>query len=478
MNKLLSFFILFVLFAIGFSACKDDYEDYSSSPGDVLAFSHDTLSFDTLFSTIGSTTKKLMVYNHNKKPLLISSIQLSGIGRSGFRINVDGRAGHSFSNVEIRPNDSMYVFVETTLKENNNNNPIIMLDSIVFITNTVKQQVILEAYGQDAYICKNGCIIETDSVFKNDKPYLIYDSLVVRENATLTIPEGTSLFMREKARINIRGVLKITGSRDKPVTIRGERLGSLLGISYDKLPGQWAGMYFYPSSFHNEINYAHIRNGVHGISLDSSSLENPKLKIANSVLTNVYYNLFSAVSCDVEAENCEFSNAGQALVSLNGGKYSFTHCTLANYFVWENRKTASLIFKNYIKKGKTDIPIPLLQANFYNCIVYGSSTSEISFDKTETVSDFNYRMDYCLVKMNYEDLNTSYITNYILNKDPMFKTIDRDNVIFDFRLKTGSPAINKGNITYALSVPEDMNGVSRVSDEAPDMGAYEWTPSQ
>ncbi len=483
MSRSFLFIIIISLFTGSFIACDDNYEDYSTSPNDVLSFSTDTLSFDTIISTIGSRTKKFMIYNHNSKPLQISTIYLAGAGNSGFRLNVDGKSGSSFSNVEIRSEDSLYVFVETTLKENSTNNPIVMLDSIIFQTNTVNQKVILQAYGQDAYIWKKGAVIETDSILKNDKPYLIYDSLVVRKNTTLIIPEGITIYMHDRAKIEIYGTLKILGSREKPVTIRGERMDYLLGISYDKLPGQWNGIRFYEESYENEINYAHIRNGIHGMALDSSNLDRSKLKLYNSVLTNVYYKLFNAVHCSIEAGNCEFSNAGESLVSLNGGKYKFTQCTLANYFVWSSRKSASLQFKNYKKDGETVVPLPLSQADFFNCIVYGSNTSEISTDAADAAKnpgiDFNYHMDYCLIKMKYEDLSTTYITNYILNKDPQFKTIDRENYVYDFRLDTGSPAIDSGSSSYVTPVfSTDMNGIPRSTGENPDRGAYEWIQSE
>ena len=480
MNKPLFLILVSILSASLFSACKDNYEDYSTSPNDVLTFSHDTLRFDTLFSTIGSSTKYILVYNNNKKPLLISSISLAD-GNNGFRLNVDGEKGSSFNNVEIREKDSIYIFVETTLKENNNNIPIDLFDSLVFITNTVKQQVILQAAGQDAYIWKKGGIIESDSTLKNDKPYLIYDSLIVKEGATLTIPEGTTLYLHDKAKIDVHGTLKIQGKQGNPVTIRGDRLDKLWDISYDLRPGQWAGIQIYPESFNNEINHARIRNGVHGIQCDSSDVSQSKLKITNTILTNVYYNLLTATNCDIEASNCEFSNAGGALASLTGGSYSFVHCTFANHFTG-SRSGASLYLRNYKMKSNAQnpedtTPLPLLKADFLNSIITGQMISEIYFDKVNEEKHpniaFNYRMDHCLLKMKYEDLSTSNITNYILNEKPEFGNLnDYKDYVFSFLLKPESPAIDKGSAAYMI--PTDMNGEYRPTGTNPDLGAYEW----
>ena len=52
---------LFVILSL--SACKRDFFD-ESGPGE-LQFSADTIIFDTLFTSVGSTTQTLKVYNRN-----------------------------------------------------------------------------------------------------------------------------------------------------------------------------------------------------------------------------------------------------------------------------------------------------------------------------------------------------------------------------------------------------------------------------
>ncbi|MBN1199267.1 MAG: hypothetical protein JXA23_07940, partial [Bacteroidales bacterium] len=58
--------LLFVLLAAVitfFSSCKKDKID--TAPSSTLSFSTDTLFFDTVFTTIGSVTQRLVVYNTN-----------------------------------------------------------------------------------------------------------------------------------------------------------------------------------------------------------------------------------------------------------------------------------------------------------------------------------------------------------------------------------------------------------------------------
>ena len=119
--------------------CAD--ENFSSNPSHLLAFSQDTLSFDTVFTSIGSATAKIKVYNPNKEALKISSIVLANAANSGFKVNVDGEKGTQFSDIEIQGKDSMHIFVEVKINPLDRDNPVLMKDSLVFITNGVKQDI-------------------------------------------------------------------------------------------------------------------------------------------------------------------------------------------------------------------------------------------------------------------------------------------------------------------------------------------------
>ena len=117
-------FIIIIFLTL--SACDELDDHYATNPAYRLSFSTDTLAFDTVFSTVGSTTKQLMIYNKNDEPLNIESILLASGETTGFRINVDGRKGSTFNNVSILEQDSMYVFVEVTVNPNNGNQPLLV----------------------------------------------------------------------------------------------------------------------------------------------------------------------------------------------------------------------------------------------------------------------------------------------------------------------------------------------------------------
>ena len=88
---------------------------FLTDPSVMLEFSADTIIFDTVFTTVGSTTEILKFYNRENQAIEVSSIYLAGGSASQFRINVDGISGTEFENIEIPAEDSLFIFVEVTV---------------------------------------------------------------------------------------------------------------------------------------------------------------------------------------------------------------------------------------------------------------------------------------------------------------------------------------------------------------------------
>lgn len=477
---LLPFFLLFLIYG-----CSDLEDNYSTNPNHTLAFSTDTIAFDTVFTTVSSATKKLMVYNRNKEALNIQSISLASQGNSGFRINVDGRKGTEFNDIGILSKDSMYVFVEVTVDPQDRNNPFELKDSLQFMLNGGKQSVLLQAYGQDAIIIKEGLFINNDTTITSDRPYLIYDSLVVSPNATLTIEAGTGFYLRNNAKINIFGTIKALGTLNSPVVFRGDRLDDLIAgeLSFDHVPGQWGGLTFFPESYNNVFQHTSIRNGKNGIICLPSTTEQPKITFTSSQVKNMSGNLLYSENCHIEAYNTEFSNAEDSLLALSGGKYRFTHCTIANFIKIKSRTEAqSVILQN--NKGITGKQsFPIEQAYFENCIIDGSKSQETGEIKIESSGDFSYHFTNCLLRQKNDFAQT---TNCVFNEGINANSYKlngnkEENYIFDYRLKTdkdgNSKAIGKADIEIARLYPQDRYGVTRISDSIlPDIGAYQYVP--
>ena len=107
----------FFYLIIGISAiisCNPE-NSFVTDSGAKLEFSKDTLQFDTVFTELGSATRILKVYNRHDKSIRISKIMLAEAPNSSFRINIDGISGTSAHDIEIAPNDSMYIFGEVTI---------------------------------------------------------------------------------------------------------------------------------------------------------------------------------------------------------------------------------------------------------------------------------------------------------------------------------------------------------------------------
>ena len=175
--KIWSVLCAFVV-AIVVSSCTDERE-FSTDPSHRLAFSCDTVAFDTLFTDVSSATQILLIYNRNKEDLSISHVAIAGGEMSPYRVNIDGLAGEMFSDLAIRGGDSMYVFVEVTVDPRGQDEPFEVRDSLQFLLESgIGQQVIFTASGQDATVLR-GEVIDTDTRLTAQRPYLIYDSLRV-----------------------------------------------------------------------------------------------------------------------------------------------------------------------------------------------------------------------------------------------------------------------------------------------------------
>ena len=220
-------------------SCMD--EKFSSDPSHTLAFSADTVSFDTLFTGIGSATRLLKVYNRHDKSLMFS-VQLADKANSGFRVNVDGRTDVGvtrFDGLSVRGGDSLYIFIELTAAARNSADIGMIKDSLVFVTNGTRQDVKLIAYGRDATTL-HAPVVSRDTTFTAHRPIIIHDSLVVAEGATLTCEAGTSLYFHDKAGMIVRGRLVVSGEPGREVVLRGDRTDRLFPyLPYDRVPGQW-----------------------------------------------------------------------------------------------------------------------------------------------------------------------------------------------------------------------------------------------
>ena len=218
-------------------SCED--EKYLTSSDVKLQFSVDTVMFDTVFTSVGSITQHLKIYNPYSQKVLISSIKLASGDASNFRLNVNGVPANEVNNVEIAPLDSMYIFVEVTVDPNGQSLPLIVKDSIEFVTNSNRQDVDLMAWGQNFKLIRKELIGTT--TWTNEKPYLVYNYAFVDSNATLTIEPGTKVFFHKEAGLYVKGKVIARGTVDNPILFHADRLED----EYKDVPDQWSGVVLY-----------------------------------------------------------------------------------------------------------------------------------------------------------------------------------------------------------------------------------------
>ena len=156
-------------------------DEYSMSPADRLAFSADTVSFDTVFSGQPTTTSSFEVYNPTRKSIRLKNVYLEGEGNSVFRVNVDGvfleNGRLSDSEVEIPARDSIRIFVMANIADQGTSDVKKWEDKLVLQTEGgAEDRIVLEACSQDARRL-NALVLDKDTVFSSALPYIVKDSL-------------------------------------------------------------------------------------------------------------------------------------------------------------------------------------------------------------------------------------------------------------------------------------------------------------
>lgn len=507
------YFLLLLSGIIAVSSCRNDFET-TLSTGD-LRFSKDTIFLDTVFTNIGSSTFNLKVYNDSDEAITIPTVRLGEGEASNYRLNVDGVPGKTFENVEILANDSIFVFVETTvdiLETGTATNQFLYTDQIQFDQAGLQQEVELVTLVQDAIflfadrdettgivetLTINGVdtalegryLLDDELTFTNEKPYVVYGYMAVGDPTgntpkTLTMQPGarvhfhadSGIIVADNATLTINGALSTDEiALENEVILEGDRLETI----FSEVPGQWGTILLTDGSVNNSVNYATIKNATVGI-LNESSTDTgaPNLTIANSQIYNAsavgLLNRFSTV----EAHNTVVNNCGQfSLLVQIGGSYNFTHCTFGNSWNSSFRSTPAVFLDNTLTTNDAILVGELSEANFVNSIIYGNQSEEIGFNN-DTAAPFNFKFTNSLLRFEdtfgqfdgiaeYDFNNTALYENVILNQDPDF-----DNP-FENRLRIGeaSAGNNLGLQSAALLFPTDIIGTDRTS--APDIGAYQ-----
>jgi hypothetical protein len=511
MRKL--YILLFLGILISMSSCRNEFNFQPSTGG--LTFSRDTVYLDTVFTNIGSSTYRLKVYNKSNKDISIPKIQLQKGTASKYRLMVDGLTGvdadnsgygdgKEFNNVELLANDSLFVFIEVTADVTSANpTDFLYTDKIEFTNISGPAQVVdLVTLIQDAYFLYpkkfSDGTTETlpigdseiygfyldhsdpangdEYIWNNSKPYVVYGYAAVPTGETLNVQAGARIHFHDNsglivgngATLKINGSLSTTAALENEVIFEGDRLEP----GFSDVPGQWGTIWLTQGSTNNEINHVTIKNAVVGLLIDSN--DGNYMTIKNSQIYNSSNIGIYAKTAKIKGENLVINNAGQASLACTlGGNYEFKQCTFNNN--WASSKQVAVLLNNYYKdENNVAVGFDLAQADFYNCIIFGSNQVELLLDKNTAGNWTTPLFSKCQVKFNntnnqftnnpdYQFINDTL--NIIKNGNPNFFDINNNQLI----IGADSAAKDFGN---DVGVPIDLNGVSRNLPNI-DLGAYQ-----
>ncbi|MCU0443151.1 MAG: right-handed parallel beta-helix repeat-containing protein [Bacteroidia bacterium] len=446
--------------------CRKD-DEFTKDPSATLRFSTDTVMFDTVFTQVGqqrplSITKQFWVINPNNKGVKVT-IFLAGNIYGLYKLNIDGEATDRIQEKEIRANDSIAVFVQVYLNSVNQNTPFIVTDQIVFETNGNKQDIDLVAYAQDAIYLNNQVLscAAGNLHWTADKPYVIYDSVLVPKGCILTIDAGARIHSHVQSSILIAGTLVVNGTSQRPVVFEGDRLDP----DYRNRAGQWAGIRLLAGSVNNAISYATIKNGVIGLQVDSASAnENPNLLLRNSTITNMLAAGLLGYSSEITAINNVISDCGQfTFYGALGGNYRLYYNTFSSSGIFFNRQNPQFLLDNSPLKNEAGAIIASFPLSFtlYNNIIYGSEEEEIIINQNAEGAAITADIRTNLIRTKLPVLNTG---GNLLNIDPQFVNVQEQNL----RLQPTSPAKTKAT---PITITTDFTDAPRGA--LPTIGAYE-----
>ncbi|RZK59110.1 MAG: hypothetical protein EOO91_06140 [Pedobacter sp.] len=453
--------VLCLMTSLLFAACNKD-EDITFDVDAKIAFSTDSVLFDTVFTAIGSSNRRLKIYNPNSKAIIINTIKLSGGNASAYSLNINGIATTETAELKINGNDSINVFVKVNINPTLQNLPFIVEDSILFSFNGKKQNIPLVAYGQNANFV-NSSTIQTNTIWNSKLPYIIYKSVTVGKDANLTIAAGTRILFHGNATMSIKGTLTAVGTKTDTILFASDRLEKL----YKDETGQWNGLHFYPESKDSQINYAIIKNGIAGITVDSLSLNSkPKLLLTNSIIKNMEVVGFLGYQTELTAFNNLFFNCGQYLLyGVGGGRYNLKQNTFAGYNINFARKTPAVYLSDYISNNQA----ANLTVDIVNNIVWGNLKDEFVIDKKTPNSILIANIKNNLLR---NSITTYDLNGNIFNAEPSFVNVEKGN----FRLNPTSPANNKGynlsaDLFFGSYLSKDLNNKTRIFPS--ELGCYE-----
>jgi len=435
--------IFFLICAILFYSCRPQNELFTENP-QALRFSDEAIIFDTILAGVPTATKRLRVYNPNKRAVRLNEVFLASGNANDYTFLLNAEEGTSFRNVPILGGDSLLVIIKANIQNKNSDDIYQAFDSIVFVLPNRSQNVKLLTWAENVNVVDGE--IPCNSTWTAQRPYLLKNKVKIAPNCSLRIEKGTRIYAFNGAILENLGSLQVEGKPDANVIFRYFRRES----NFENVLGTWQGLRLRKAS-QNVLRYTQISHARVGVLVDSTQalLEAVRLQsFSEAALVGFKAKIFM--------RNCLLNNAiTRLLQATNGGEYELVHCTLANYeFFFNRQEEAGSVFLN-------EVGADSLKIRLFNNIFWGNLRDEIIFSGEKIA--LSAANNIFRSKIYEQVLNTN---NNLLNvpSDLLF----RNPRLFDYSLPSTSPATGKG---ISTSITTDILG--KIRKNPPDIGAFE-----
>ncbi len=452
--------LISIVLSLAIWSCTPEQEIIDNSPGDILLLSTDTLLFDTLFTSVGSVTRRLRISNKNRHAIKIANISLEGGPSSPYNIIVNGDKGFSFDDVVIFGGDSLLILVEITIDPRNEDLPFLVKDSISIDQGNFQQYVKLISWGQDANFLKN-VILNCNETWTAERPYVIVEGVLVDSLCTLTIEKGVRVLFDNNSSLFVQGSLKVKGDTSDQVIFRSIRSDGI----FENTAGQWGGIFFLEGSKSNIIDNAIISNGQFGLRVGTPDEDNiPDVVVSNTVIENMSEAGILAISSDIDARNTLVFNCGSYMIgNFAGGNYNYYHCTFTNDLNDFRRDESSVQFSDNLILADNSILREDLHLEIVNTIIWGNLEDELLIS-LEGQTNSSLVLQNNIIRSTLADFDTNgNLIGQDLNFPGFVSPFQRE-----YAIDSLSIARNAG---IDLGIEFDIRGFAR--DDRPDIGAFE-----
>lgn len=506
------------------TGCEPKEDIVTTNPDATLTASVETVRFDTVFTNLGSITKRFWVYNRNARAVRVDEIALVGAASAvaSFELIIDGRRANTRRDFELRGKDSVLVLAKVTIDPNAADTVFLVTDSVRLRANGTTRYVRLRAYGENAryYDAAPGFVpvVDCAETWTARRPIVLLKTTLVDSSCFLTIEPGTRVYLANGASLVVLGRLKCgaLGAGVAPVKFRGLRRDDFFDTTdprypaedytdffkYGNTPGQWGTIAFVPSLgdqrlLENELFNTDIRNSTVGVQIvNPRFVPDHRVRIESCFIRNAYLagvtgrGAGHGLGGRVALVNTVITRCGdRAVLGVGGGTWQLSHCTIEmGGALFTRRETEALAFNNAVEltRGVRSEPTFL---TVENSIVWsgltgedGNLQNEILLLREGSNSDSTYTFRHNVLQTRFARFNDGSVYNKpslisgtnLLNQDPRFRDAG-GRLKLNLRLDSlDSPARRLGK-PLTPPVPLDLRHESR-DPTNPSAGAYEHKP--